>query len=84
MGGRLMAELLAIQRTYIAMHKQVLDGRLPKHWPSDVLAFTTKKLNKMLEVDNVDGFAIIFDGLSAYLQVSQHDEEQDSEGDEEA
>ena len=76
--------MLAIQRTYIAMHKQVLDGRVPKHWPSDVLAFTTKKLNKMLETDNVDGFAIIFDGMSAYLQANQDDEESDTEGDEEA
>ena len=76
--------MLAIQRTYIAMHKQVLDGRVPKHWPSDVLAFTTRKLNRMLEVENIDGFAILFDGMSAYLQVNQDDEEQDSEGGTEA
>jgi len=73
--------MLAIQRTYIAVHQQVLNGRIPNdHWPSEVLNFTLAKMKRMLDTHDVDAFQIVFDGLSVALQVNQHDEEQDTEG----
>ena len=77
--------MLAIQMTYIAIHQQVLNGRIPSnHWPSEVLNFTLGKMKKMLDTDTVNGITIIIDQGFAYLQALQDDEESDTEGDSKA
>ena len=77
--------MLAIQMTYIAVHQQVLNGRIPSnHWPSEVLNFTLAKMKKMLDTHVTDGITICVDNGFAYFQRLQDDEESDSEGGNEA
>lgn len=81
-----MAELLKIQKTYIAVRQQVLNGRIPMvRWPSEVLDFTLAKMKKMAEEVPWHGLTIVIDDKGfAYLQSIRNDGEQDTEGDEEA